>query len=430
MTSRRLVLLLALTGGALATRADAQGLRGRISDLFRFGDCGEPLCLAGSVNAANGHGLHFLPAVAAGNASMIAFLVDAVAVNVADVPIASASGGSTFAFENGVPVKTSVSAGPIFGERAQTLGRRRAVLTANVTAVRFTTLRGQPLRDLNFVFTHQDVTGNGLGDPPLENDFMAVRTRLALNLVVTTASFAYGITDHLDVAVALPYVHTTLDGTSTAQIHPFGATAVHLFGMTANNPQLSATSRVSGSADGIGDVALRVKANLVQSPRIGFSVLGDARLPTGDEENFLGSGATTIRGLAIASARLGSFGPHGNFGVIARQGRDRNDAILLNVGFDHLLSSWATLAVDYLSERQVGANRVTLPGPVHYTVPFARVVHPTEIPNSRDDLSNLSVGFKLTSERGFGFVANGLVPLDRGGLRADATWTFGVERNF
>src|SRR4051812_45166724 len=39
---------------AFALPAHAQGLRDQIPDLFRFGDCGEPLCLAGSVNAANG----------------------------------------------------------------------------------------------------------------------------------------------------------------------------------------------------------------------------------------------------------------------------------------------------------------------------------------------------------------------------------------
>ena len=45
----------------------------------------------------------------------------------ADVPVSAASGGSTFRFQGGVPVRTSTSAGPIFAERAQTLGHGRVL---------------------------------------------------------------------------------------------------------------------------------------------------------------------------------------------------------------------------------------------------------------------------------------------------------------
>jgi len=44
---------------------------------------------------------------------------------IGNVPIATTSGGVTFRFEGGIPVKSSLSLGPIFAERAQTLGRGR-----------------------------------------------------------------------------------------------------------------------------------------------------------------------------------------------------------------------------------------------------------------------------------------------------------------
>ena len=31
-----------------------------IPELFQFGDCGEPLCLNSNVNAATGHGSHYI----------------------------------------------------------------------------------------------------------------------------------------------------------------------------------------------------------------------------------------------------------------------------------------------------------------------------------------------------------------------------------
>ena len=56
---RCLLVALLLLAGPLVS-ADAQTLREQIrTDLFTFGNCGEPLCLAG---ALGGHGSHFIPA--------------------------------------------------------------------------------------------------------------------------------------------------------------------------------------------------------------------------------------------------------------------------------------------------------------------------------------------------------------------------------
>jgi hypothetical protein len=66
-----------------------------------------------------------VPAAVSENGSLIAFITGAVATSVGNLPIGATSGGTTFRFEAGVPVKTSTSAGPIFAERAQTLGKGR-----------------------------------------------------------------------------------------------------------------------------------------------------------------------------------------------------------------------------------------------------------------------------------------------------------------
>jgi hypothetical protein len=427
------VLVLLLSAGPLAAQRQPP-LRDRIQQLFSFGNCGKPLCLDGSVSAANGHGEHFLPDVAAGNSTIIGFLTDAIAVNASNLPLSAAGSGQTFKFVGGLPVRTSESFGPVFGERAQTIGKGRFVVGANLTGISFNSLRGIALDELVLNFTHQDVPGvglPGLGDPEKENDIIQVRLQLYVNLLVSTFFATYGLNDHVDLSVAVPLVHTALQGRSEAQIFPFGGpTAVHFFTGTPENPGLSASASTFGSHTGIGDIALRLKANLRPGERFGISVMGDARLPTGSEEDLSGAGNLALRGLAIASGRFGDFSPHLNLGFLWAGGRQRNNALLLTGGFDQPVARWATLAFDLLSEWELGESSLQLPGRVSFQYPFARTVDPTSIPEMRDHRVNGSLGFKFRTPGGPIVVANALVPLRRGGLQASVVWTLGLDFTF
>jgi hypothetical protein len=429
MRRRGLLLCLLVLLSARASPAQQQ-LRERLRDLFTFGSCGRPLCLDGSVNAANGHGDHFLPDVIAGNAAVIGFLTDAIALNAASVPIVASTSGVTYKFVGGLPVRTSESSGPIYAERAQTLGRGRLFLGAHLSGAQLKTIRGTPLDNLVLNFAHQDVGTPGLGDPVLENDVLQMRLSLFVNLTVASLFATYGLSDRVDLSVAIPVVHTSLQGRSQAQVFPFGSTAVHFFGGTATNPVLGAASATFGSATGIGDIALRVKANLHADQRVAASVMGDVRLPTGEEEDLLGSGHWAIRGYAIGSARFGDFSPHLNLGYLLRTGEGRNDALLATVGFDQPVGSWATLAVDVVSEWQTGANQLTLPGTVVYQFPFLRTVEPTNIPNSRDHRVHGALGFKFRASDAATLVTSALVPVKRGGIQPYVMWTVGLDLNF
>ena len=46
------------------------------------------------------------------------------------------------------------------------------------------------------------------------------------------------------------------------------------------------------------------------------------------------------------------------------------------------------------------------------------------------NIVNGSFGFKFAATNGFTIVTNALVPLNRGGLRANVTYTTGVEFSF
>jgi hypothetical protein len=429
MNARRLALAALLMLVSLPAPLNSQGLRSRITQLFTFGDCGQPLCLDGSVNAQNGHGDHFIPAAFEGNETVISFIIDAIGTNVANIPLGATSSGATFTLVEGLPVKSSESSGPIFGERAQTLGRGRLVVGSNMSAMSFSSLRGTPLDELRFNFTHQDVGAPGLGDPPLENDFIEVRTSMHVNLVVASLYATYGVSDRLDVGIAVPIVHTSIRGESHAQVITFG-TPVHFFSGTPQNPVLTASATASGNATGLGDLAVRAKLNLNRSARASFSVLGEGHLPTGDEDNLLGAGAWALRGLGVFSARYDAFSPHVNFGGVYRSGDLQNSALVANVGFDQLLAPWATFALDILSEWQLGESALEIPETVLYRFPVERTVEPTNIRDRRDDLVAVSLGAKLRMDSGATGILNMLVPIGQGGLRPRAVWTAGLEYNF
>jgi len=444
---RRLILFGCFVGLTIASPAGAQHLRDRISDLFIFGPGQQPLFLAGSGDPNNpaslqAHGLHFIPASNAENGALIAFITDALGTSIGSIPIGSTSGGETFRIEAGVPVLTSTSAGPIFAERAQTLGQGRVLAGISRTAFTFSTLRGVAMGDINLVFTHQNVDFPGCdaqfggdctlyGIPRLENDAMDFHLNMTLDVRVTSLYFTYGVTNRFDFSLVAPIVQAEFRGESDAQIRPFGGdSAVHYFSGTPTNPVLTAHRQSLGSSAGLGDVAVRLKVNMRDTPDASIAFLVDGRFPSGSAEDLLGAGKFSGRALMILSSKLGDFAPHLNAGYLYHAAKQQNDAILGTVGFDQRLGDPVTLAADLVTELQVGDSKLQLPGLVSYDVPFRRTINPTNIPEMRDDIVNGSFGFKLAPARKTTIVLNTLFPLNRGGLRPNIVYTAALEYTF
>lgn len=422
---RPLMLLVpAVLAAAPALRA--QGLRDRLTDLFTFGTCGQPLCL----DLTNAHGDHYLPAVTQGNQTVIGFVTESIAKSVSSTPVSATSSGATYSIVGGLPVRTSTSAGPIFAERSQTLGRGRFFLGANVTNIHYSTLNGAPLDNLEFNFTHQDVGNPGLGDPQFENDIIRLQLGLDVNLLVASIFGTVGVTDFLDIGVAVPFVRVAMRGTSVAQIHPFGPTTPHHFAGTDSAPVLSASRSVDASAAGLGDVVGRLKINLGQTRRAGAAILAEIRLPTGNEEDLLGSGSTSARAMGVFAAQFGSFAVHANAGYLVRTGDLQNDGALASIGFDNLMTPWATLAFSLISEWRVGAPKLALPGTIQFAAPFPRELPATSIPTRRDDRLDAALGVKFNLRGGTVLVLNGIAPLKRASMQPDFVWTAGFEFSF
>ncbi len=420
------VLVLVLLATAAPASAQQQTLRDRLGALFTFGSCGQPLCL----DLDNLHGNHYVPGIAQGNSTVISFVTEALAKSSSNLPISGTSSGATYSIVNGLPVRTSTSAGPIFAERSQTLGRGRFFIGANITHIGYTTLNGVPLDNLQLNFAHQDVGNPGLGDPAFENDIVRLRMGLKLDLLMAALSATYGLTDFIDIGVAVPFTRVSMSGTSVAQIDPFGPNPLHFFGGTSADPVLRAVASVNATSSGIGDVVARIKVNVGQGPRYGAAILAEARLPTGDEENLLGAGAASGRAIGVFAAQYGNFSLHANGGYLMRTGELQNDAVLTTLGFDNLMAPWATVAVSMISEWSVGAQKVTLPPPIQLQFPFVRTIESTSIPNRREDRFDASVGVKFALRGGTVLMLNGTAPLRRASLQPDFILTTGLEFSF
>jgi Putative MetA-pathway of phenol degradation len=78
----------------------------------------------------------------------------------------------------------------------------------------------------------------------------------------------------------------------------------------------SIQATASGTASGPGDLILRGKYNAVRSAASGVAVGIEARLPTGDEENLLGTGQASVTPRAMASIENARVGVHGNLGYV------------------------------------------------------------------------------------------------------------------
>ncbi|MGH1362480.1 MAG: hypothetical protein ACRBF0_02925 [Calditrichia bacterium] len=402
------------------------------------------------VGSPGQHGNHFRVANNASSAATINSFSNFITANISSFPLSSTTAGVTFDFSEGVPKKTTTSLGPLFTERAQTIGRNRINMGFNFSYFNLAKVRGVSTEDIRFSFTHQDVNNSGiLGDVPAEVDNIDLFMNLDVNATILAFLMTYGVTNRLDVGVAVPYVSVQMKSDPRAEmISITGAIAgqngtlnpLHHWG-SASLPELTLNpTPIDDDATGIGDVAFRAKYNFVRDAAMDFSGLVEYRLASGDEENFLGVGDPSVKVQLIGSAIKGNFAPHINIAYEYRgSDLDRNE-IELFVGYDQKISDQFTLAVDFLGEFEIGDQidelafpdaqeiRVDIGDPTNFWV---REISPTNIPNREsDNILNASVGFKFSPKDNMVMLANTFVPLNDGGLRSDFVSTFGFEFSF
>jgi hypothetical protein len=80
------------------------------------------------------------------------------------------------------------------------------------------------------------------------------------------------------------------------------------------------TTYASAHARGIGDIVLRGKAQLVKTEEGGLAVAVNVSVPTGDEEDLLGTGVLRVEARGIWSQQFGRVGAHLNGGYTTSGG--------------------------------------------------------------------------------------------------------------
>ena len=441
MSTRSLVPVL-VVGSLLASPNEArtQSMAEVLDALFLFSDGDDPLFLAGSaeVPATAVHGEHFIPSEAETNQSLLGVFTSAISSNIANFPLSSTVSSATFRFVGGIPEPTSNSFGPIYSERAQTLGRGRFDVGFSYASIGFDKLRGTPMDDLSLNFVHQNTNFPNCGQifggdcslagfPLWEHDVIQLGLDLQIEATIYAFNATVGVLDWLDLAVAVPVVSLSIDGTSRARIIPsLVDEPAHFFGGTQSDPILEATATTSGSTTGIGDVAARTKVRFLDGEYTDLAALAEVRIPTGREDDFLGAGEPAFKTLLIGSATLGDFSPHVNVGFTVRNADDQSNSLQLAAGFDQRLSDWSTFVIDLIGDFKT-EDSLAFPDPLTFDPPIVRTVDRSNIPNMRDDTIDAAVGFKFRTPGGLILWSNALIALNEGGMRSDVVGTFGFQ---
>ena len=429
------------------------------------------------------HEAHFLPALAQSSAAYD--LNRGIVTYLATFPIGSSSGGFTYEADpgTGIPKRSSSNFGPSFAERALTVGKHQFTAGFNFQSVRYDRFEGLDLENANgsgaaFYLEHNDCCiqqlpdgtpgpGNTPKDPAFEGDLL--RMALGLKLKSNTSAFfaSYGLTDRLDVGVAVPFVEVQIDANIFANLQRLSGTNPLIHTFAANQDVSSANFSASGSASGLGDVVIRSKYNFLHQPGGGFAAGLDVRLPTGDKDELLGTGATQTKLYLIYSGDFGRVSPHlnvgytlsngnlaggvgfeapqGGFGqtVFARQSVPATnlavpDEINYTGGFSVTLSPRVTLSVDAIGRSVRDANRF---GVVTRTFQFRTVNGGAVQSAERNDSVGITgtgslnallgvAGLKINLTRTLLLTGNVLFPLNDAGLRAKVAPVVGVDYAF
>ena len=268
----------------------------------------------------------------------------AVATQLSSFPLGSASGGFTYSFdpETGTFSRTSDSFGSTFTERSVTQGRGKFSAGINYQHSNYDSFEGKSLDggELKFFLEHNNCcpggadrevpTGEATPElaPFFEGDVIESALSIDLTTDTTLLFVNYGVADRVDVALILPFTRVDLKATNLASINRLSTEAfpeVHLFdGASQSQRQFSS----SGSASGLGDIAVRTKWNFLRSTDGGLAAGVELRFPTGDEKDLLGSGAMQGKLSIIGSKFFGRFGLHGNAGYrISGDGLERQISI-------------------------------------------------------------------------------------------------------
>ena len=365
----------------------------------------------------------------------------AFATQVTQLPLASSSAGTVVLYKAGVP-ETFNNLGPILTDRAQTVGRHQLYLGSAATQFVFTDIDGITLGKVPFTYeaTATDKTTGAV----LSNTYTTEETNIhfRVDLLINVATF--GLTSRLDFSAIVPYERVSIGaGTFDSNAYILNANNVVVFG-----PYSVPSTFTPGTAHGIGDVVFNGKGQLWRGEHAAVAAAVNVRTPTGDDQNYLGSGAWGVNPYVVYSY-LSKVSPHVKVGYQWNTSTELNNpnqtsggnqalpgGVEYDVGADWAALKRVTLAGDLLGSQYVNSVKLaqtTTPLPTPVTNP---VTPPsTELPTIATEtatysINDLSAGLKWNPFRSLILTGNVLFQLNNDGLRSRPTPLVGISCKF
>jgi hypothetical protein len=345
---------------------------------------------------------------------------DALKGQLGTFPLPSPASGFTFKLDpaTGVVERSTQSLGPLFADRAETIGKGRFSIGFTYQHITFDELDGVDLEDggISLTFRHEP-TAQLLGFPApffFEGDTVTARVfaDIESDLFVLTAS--YGILDNLDVAIAIPIIRTKIEARGMATINHIATAAAPDIHRFPNGTDFLFVED-SDEDTGIGDIVLRGKYNFYRSPMVSLAGALDLRLPTGDADNLRGLDTVRVSPFFIASAHVFGISPHVNLGFDIGDTSKIENEFFYRIGFDWAIFRPLTFAFDVLGR---------------YIIDNQRPDASDSTKTSDDNIVSAAIGLKINPWRNLIILVNVLIPLNDTGLRDDFTPLIGLEWTF
>jgi hypothetical protein len=334
-----------------------------------------------------------------------ATLSNALLASIATVPVSSSSSGFSYRLNPaiGTVERASQTFGPFYVERALTAGAGQASLGFTLQYTQFTSLDGNDLRDGSFV-----TVANQFRDEPTPFDIET----LTLDVKTRTAMFVanVGVTDRIDIGTAVPFVRLDISG---SRVNNYRGTQL-------------LQARATAETSGLGDIAIRSKVRLTPDGPGAVAAGVEARLPTGRDEDLLGTGELAMRFTGLASYEAGITSVYGNF-TLGMGGIGRE---LAYSGAVAVAASPRLTIVGELLMRQIeGLERIDAVSAPHPRIAGVNTIR--LVPTGDKETTAFSVaGIKWNVSGTWLLHAHVLMPIVQHGLTAEFTPAIAVEHTF
>lgn len=348
----------------------------------------------------------------------------ATELEVATSPFGASSGGFVIKLDpsTGLQVRTATTFGPAFADRALTSGEGNVSVGISYMSSAYERLGSQSFNGLQL----HSVTATS----PKDGRSGVANFTLKANTIVIAGRM--GVTDKLDVGVAVPLVTVKVNGTTS---------------LRDGNGDMLTFARGSGVTSGLGDVAGLAKYRFFsfgtgQPDPGGLAVMATMRLPTGSRDNLRGLGISRTLLSLIASSGKGRFRPHANAGyewwskgVSVASDAAPNGTVTARhqvqyaAGFEFEAAPKLTMLVDLLGGEIFGGGKVGFKTDTVTVSGASSSASVVALPEGIRRLS-LAPGLKVNLKGKLLLSVNALVALKDSGLHARVTPVAGIDLTF